>query len=304
MGLQDSVAANEALAKAISQAITPDEVRELMVRARENSGFVTPSDGGQPRDPNTRQFVSATEPKTFEKTVHLAGKDMTFHGSSEIEVERMIAAAAEVALAVRGDSDAETAEERAERERMERHAGANQAELEMQFRNGQITAAEYLDKSGAVDDVLAARGISTDKLFEQSWADATQEFLNSEVGADWPGGERNKTLVGNILAQLGLVNSTDKVAALQQAYDYMKQNDLLFPNEETSEHKLNQVLEATKRNLDNGHISPQQVLEAWKQGVEQLGLAPDDVFMRANSSTGSGRSDTETNRGSGMFGTR
>ena len=61
---------------------------------------------------------------------------------------------------------------------------------------------EYLQESGAIDEYLENAGVPLEELknavedkhteqFTQSWASATEEFLHSPAGADWPGGAKN-----------------------------------------------------------------------------------------------------------------
>jgi hypothetical protein len=100
-----------------------------------------------------------------------------------------------------------------------------------------------LERSGAVKEYLENQGIPIDDLreavqeksstrFEQSWADATQEFLNGPYGADWPGGDQNLEIIGLKLQQLGLTDAEDKVGALAKAYADMKSNSQVQENPE------------------------------------------------------------------------
>ena len=103
---------------------------------------------------------------------------------------------------------------------------AEKAELELKFKRGEVSSDEYLAQSGAVKNYLEAQGVPLDELrdrlqedrhreYEGSWATATTEFLQS--GNDWPGGERNKQILGMKIQELGLLNAEDKTAALNQA---------------------------------------------------------------------------------------
>ena len=118
---------------------------------------------------------------------------------------------------------------------------SNSAELELQWKRGTITGAEYLERSGAIEAHLAAQGIDVEVLkeqsaekaaaaiYQQSWADATQNFLRPPAGADWPGGEANKERLGKIIEQLGQGNpdieKENKVEVLANAWSIMKRND-------------------------------------------------------------------------------
>lgn len=98
---------------------------------------------------------------------------------------------------------------------------------------GQFTAAEQA-AADATRAALAMSGIDVDALpqtsdrqFTQGWQEATEEFLHSEAGRLWPGGDRNRDTLARILQANNLTDSEDKVAALAQAYEFAKANDLL-----------------------------------------------------------------------------
>jgi hypothetical protein len=69
---------------------------------------------------------------------------------------------------------------------------------------------------------------------EQSWDQAVQEFLHSPAGSDWPGGDKNRDMMGQELQALNLVDAKDKVAALAQAYASMKSKGIVVPYEPPS----------------------------------------------------------------------
>jgi hypothetical protein len=113
------------------------------------------------------------------------------------------------------------------------------ATLLLQFQLGQIDAQTYLEQSGELADYFVKQGVPLNEIkavvegeksraFVASWSDASTAFLNSPMGADWPGGERNKNLLGMTIGNLGLIDAEDKIAALEQAYDYLKANGMLF----------------------------------------------------------------------------
>lgn len=112
------------------------------------------------------------------------------------------------------------------------------AELELRWKRGEITGAEYLEKSGAMDQYLAARGIDVaahqaqlqdGQKYEQSWADAAKAWLGQHP--DWEGGEVRKAEVAKRIQALGLddspsVDSINRaVAALYIEAEMNKEND-------------------------------------------------------------------------------
>jgi len=120
---------------------------------------------------------------------------------------------------------------------------AARAELELAFKRGDVSAADYLQRSGAVAEYLEKQGIPLEDLqasvaekqgqkFEQSWADATEEFKARHP--EWIGGDRNRNIIGKIIAENNLVDAEDKVAALELAYSHARENDLLVENPDTA----------------------------------------------------------------------
>jgi len=249
-----TAAEQTAFNKRIAEANTREELDAILAETREAA-------------------VTPVQPTTFTRTETIGGKPLTFSAASELELERAVASAYKAAeLAPATPAPAEPEPYQAEREALA--AQLRQADLELKFKRNEITTQEYLEQSGAVKNYLEKEGIPLDDLratveekshqrFEQSWADATTEFLHSEASAGWPGGERNKTLLGNKLNELGLLDAEDKVAAMQQAYEALKADDLIEP--------------ARPRGADGRYtsaaapaafdrFSPQEILEAYKNG--------------------------------------
>jgi|SRR5271156_329575 hypothetical protein len=140
----------------------------------------------------------------------------------------------------------------AEQRQKEELAVAERAELDLQFKRGQIDTATYLEKTGAIAEALEKTlGVPLNQIvdsfqehagksFEQSWAEASNKFKQSPEGRTWPGGEANKLKLGEVMTTTEvegvlLADLPDKVQALRLAYDYMKDNDLLVENTETKQ---------------------------------------------------------------------
>ena len=191
--------------------------------------------------------AAATAESKFERIETIGGREFTFEAASDAELDHMILNAYKVAYAVQSTEPAEatpaamTVDPAAAAQAAADQLAAK-TRLEMQFKAGEITTAEYLEQSGAVDEYLASKGLPLDALRSaveqtqstqetQSWAEATELFRNGPAGSDWPGGDKNLKLIGRELAALGLVDATDKVAALAQAYQSMKDNGIVFPYE-------------------------------------------------------------------------
>jgi len=180
----------------------------------------------------------------FSRTEKIGGKEFTFEADSELELERMYSNALKVAYAVQTPEArvVETVVDPAIAQKAAEDEAVAKVELELKFKRGEISAADYIEQSGAMRDYLAKQGVPLDALRsavarnqdaaeEQSWEQATTVFLNSPAGADWPGGQKNLALMGTTLLALGLDNAKDKVAAYAQAYEQMKATNMIFPGE-------------------------------------------------------------------------
>src|ERR1019366_7379745 len=129
---------------------------------------------------------------------------------------------------------------------------------------GRITMDEYLEKSNAVGDYLAAHGLDTDTLkeiastkqadkFQKGWEQATEAF-KAGPGADWLGGNENLATVSRLPEENGLTDSADKVQALCDVWAYMKENNLVADTPEMKAAAQNERLANAK--------SPEEIKEA------------------------------------------
>jgi hypothetical protein len=264
----------------INRATTFEELQMLLHNAVERSPL------GITRDVVTGQFVkrepadqdAATKaaaaaktaadeaPRTFEKKgVIIRGKSFDFSAPSELELARQIASANEVAAALASDAAVTARSARHAASRTPEEIAIARSEAEIALRQGSISTAEFLERTGAFDEYLESKGIDIAQLSQdqmnKSWADATETFLQS---SDWPGGEKNMFLIRDKLAALGLVDATDKVAALRRAYRELKEAGTLFDGDHTPEE-----LEKLTANM-----SPVEIIQAWKQ--TQTGVANGD----------------------------
>jgi hypothetical protein len=263
---------DKALDADLNKATTFDEIRDLLHNALERSPEV-----GFTRDPATGQFVrrdplapaeqdasakAAAAPRVFEKKgVVIAGKSFDFSAPSELELARQIASANEVAAALASDESVTPRSARAAAARNAEQDVLDKVDADMAFRRGEISTVEYLERTHAIEDALAARGVDVSKLsadqFEQGWADATTTFLQG-AGASWPGGTKNRALLGDKLAAMGLTEAADKVAALAAAYEALKRAGTLFDGDFSQA----QVEAMTDK------ATPQEILQAWKESVQ------------------------------------
>jgi len=105
--------------------------------------------------------------------------------------------------------------------------------------------------------------------YELSWADATTTFLQS--GSDWPGGEKNKHILGLKIQELGLMDAEDKTAAIAAAYASMKSDGLVFSNDGSTEGAARRSTRQAAPDLDRA--TPQELLESWKSAQPSIEAA-------------------------------
>jgi hypothetical protein len=274
--------ADKVLNDRIAAAKTPDELRSILAEAVEDAHIAH-------RDPLTGQFVrseqaapvaaaaaAAAEPKVFEKKgVVIAGTSFDFKAGSAAELDRQIADANRIAKAFAESHPVTTSRaaiaRNAEQEAMDR------VDADLALRRGEISPAEYLERTHAIEDYLAAQGVDVAQIsseqLEQSWAQASEVFRNSPAGADWPGGTKNQELIGLEITAMDAINAQDKVAALGAAYARLKSKGMLFESDHTPEEM--------KALTDK--MSPVEILESWKaaQNVQHGdATAANEEFIR------------------------
>jgi hypothetical protein len=245
---------NDELKNSINAAVNSTDIREIVIAEAQRQGLTPEAAAQQVAADAAKTAADAaaavvSEPTVYTRTEIIGGQSFTFDAGSELELERAVNNAYKVAYSLQTQEPAaivehvpDAAQLAAEKAAAEQLVAAK-AELELQFKRGDINARQYLEQSGAIGEYLAEQGVPLNELknavqeqrgrgFEQSWADATQDFLNSPAGHDWPGGERNKEILGMTIAGLGLVDAEDKLAAMSQAYASMKAANTVFPHEE------------------------------------------------------------------------
>jgi len=278
--------ADASLERDLQKAATPEEIRELLERA------VSRSNLGVRRDEQTGRFVSAPtaenppaeeQAHVFSKKITINGNEVTVEAASELELERQVGQAYKTAAELRPAEPVTPPSERRKSSVEIAQELLDREDLDRQFHTGLMTTEEYLERTHAVDNYLAAKGLDVDELvgrqLAQSWSEATDAFLQGP-GADWPGGAANLKIIGLKIQELGLMEAPDKVAALTQAYKAMKDEGIVFQTEPSEE----QILAATEG------LTPQQILEQWKNAQGSDPDRANQEFMRSFSSTGSSSS--------------
>jgi len=248
---------NDEINKAVRDALDPADIRAAIIAEAEKQGLASAEAVAAQAaadkvaaDAAAAEAAHAAEIKEYTRTEVIGGQEFNFSASTEIELERMVNNAYRVAYAVQKPEAPATVVDpaiaAAAAQKETEAQAAHKAELELKFRSGDITAAEYIEQSGALvtamNSYLESQGVSLDAIKKtvakteetaesQSWADAVETFKNSPAGMDWPGGEKNLDIIGTKVIALGLESSEDKVAALAQAYAEMKRTGTIFSRE-------------------------------------------------------------------------
>lgn len=222
-----------------------DEIKKYMSSMAETQGLVR----SDLYDPNVKIPVApGSAPLAYAKILTINGQKFTLEAPTEAELlhkENELLRQTFEGKTPTGDAPARDeatgrfvtaktpAEQGAEDER--------KAGLLLQFQMGQISATQYIEESGAVGEYLEKQGVPLEDLktalLERqdakavaSWQSATDEFLNSPEGADWPGGP-NLKVIGKLLADNGLEDSPS-AETLAACWKHMKENGLALSNPE------------------------------------------------------------------------
>jgi hypothetical protein len=180
-----------------------------------------------------------TAPRGFARAVTIDGTKHVVEGATEIELEKA------VGVLYRAATTQQTEQPRNDLGRfVSAEDAAATADLELAFKRGDISASEYLQRSGAVADYLAKQGVPLEDLQEavaeqqgarlnSSWQEATETFLKSSAGSDWPGGQQNLEIAGRLIQENGLVDQPS-AEALAAVWAAMKENGLAVENPDTA----------------------------------------------------------------------
>ena len=249
------ITVNKEIADAIQNATTTDGIKSLLASEAEKQGAaaaqlaVDQAAAEQARldqvaaDAAAAQAAAAAEAaRSFKRTENIGGKNFEFDGASEAEVDRLVLNAYKMAYTLREERPAvaEVVPDAAAVAAAAEAEAAAKADLEKKFRLGEVSAKDYIEQSGAINQYLESQGLSVAALRDavnanigaqtaQSWSQAGETFRNSSAGADWPGGTRNQEILAMKLSELGLLEAPDKVAAIAQAYAALKQKNTYFP---------------------------------------------------------------------------
>jgi hypothetical protein len=215
---------NKTLEEKIAAATSQAEIETLMHEAALAQHLVAPDLFDE-----TVLHPTNVAPQILEKTISVNGQTHTIRGASEGELAHNEAALFRNLFAHKPDAAEPPRDERgrfvpAEPEPQSADEVARNAELELAFKRGDITAAQYIEKSGVVDAAIERREnakISGDTLL---WKSATDSFLQSESAANYPGGEEYLRRMYDCLLENGWENNPS-AETLQAAWQILQQED-------------------------------------------------------------------------------
>jgi hypothetical protein len=182
-------------------------------------------------------LAGAPRPQKFARAVIIDGHKHIVEADSGLALEKSVGDLYRSAMQPAATTQQTTEQPRNERGQfVSAENVATKIELELAFKRGDITASDYIQRSGAVAEYLEKSGVPledlkasvADKQYERSWAEATQEFL-AGPGNDWPGGSRNLEIAGLLIKENGLTGKPS-VETLSKVWAFMKENNLAVKN--------------------------------------------------------------------------
>jgi hypothetical protein len=218
------------LEQEIADAKSTSEITAALHRAALSQGIVEKDpfdkDG---TDWSTMHVIERPQPRAFATVVTIDGVKHVLEAGTEQE---LLAKETELYRAALAAPAATT-----EQPRNSAGQFVSQAEIDAEAaRVAELASVNPMHRIEAelVERALANQGISIATLrevegmkFQNSWAEATAEFLRT-AGADWPGGE-NMDVAAQLIAENGL---EDKPSAetLAAVWNHMKDNNLTVEN--------------------------------------------------------------------------
>jgi hypothetical protein len=256
--MESPIKVNRALEEQISKATTQEEISALCLEAAAKQNLLT-------RVGNDYAMVET--PQVFGAVVTVNGQKFNVQGATQEEADAKAAEVVRNAVAQPAQTHYSTM------------SAEDKQNLDLAFKRGDISADEYIEKSKLIETFMASRGVNVNDIREaihgsaadtrvhDEWAAATERFLASPAGADWPSGEKNKSLLLTRMVALNLIDSPDKCDAIRIAYEDLKRTGVLFDGPED-----NAPL--------SSNASPAEILQAWRDAVKLSGGNENDEFER------------------------
>jgi hypothetical protein len=249
-----SIRTTKTLEEQINTCQSQAEVQELLRQAAIDQNLVHRDWDPTILTPNE----PGTDPKAYARAIVIDGTKHIVSGATEIELEKAVGDLYHAQLQPATTTTEQPARDASTvRFTSSAEPGVSEeqkAALSLQLQLGQIDVAAYLEQSGAIDSYLEKAGVPLDDLksviaekqsqkFEQSWAQATEAFLQG-AGANWPGGQENLAIANRLIVENGLMDqpSAETLAAV---WAHMKQHGLAVESQEQRTHNREAELTQT-----------------------------------------------------------
>ena len=218
------------LEQRIANCTNAEEIKNVMFHASREQGLVE-------QDKLNPTVLHATPlannaPRRFAKYVVVDGEEHLVEGSSpeelqanELQLMRELFSGKPDDSQARGSDGKFVSDKQAQEvERL------RLAELEGQYKRGEITLDDYIVNSGAVERAVQQREQS-DTIERQSWEEATAQFIENHP--NWQGGDKNRETLSQIIIENRWVNR-DPLEALEAAYRIAAERGRLVDNPEVA----------------------------------------------------------------------
>ncbi len=224
-GPQDSaIKMSRDLETRIASAASAEEIGGIMRDAAKNQGLVR-------EDLFNPDVLHPTNeaPQILEKTVSVNGVSHVLRGASDAEIAHNEAALFRNLFANKTAASEPPRDERgrflpAPEPEQSADEVAREVALEFQFRNGSITTAEFIEKSGAIEKYEQRRENQKLSANTLSWTQATDEFIHSEAARNYPGGEDYLRRMCDVLLENGW-EDFPTAATLASAWQILQRED-------------------------------------------------------------------------------
>jgi hypothetical protein len=232
-GPNDSrIKVTKSLEDEIHEATNVEQLKEILKAEALRTNLIV-------QDTMNRSVVHEVEPGTphrFAKTIDVGGIKKTFEADSELDLEREVNEFFKETFS-QPATEAQTEQPRNERGQFTAdQAKSNEAdairkaELELAFKRGDLSASDYLEKSGAIDAFMTERGIDLQSLqevsltsLERAWSNATAEFRSAHPEWDDFASGDSLRKIGETLVGMGCAEKIEYASAenLEIAYKHL-----------------------------------------------------------------------------------
>jgi hypothetical protein len=215
---------------AIANAASAEEIKKLMTeKALATLPRVIHRDYYDPSVivVDEKELAKVVPQQRLAKTITVNGNSYTVEGSTELELAQSESRlfkellSPEATQRTEQSRDSQTGRYVPAEPAQTPEEIARVAELRMAMVRGDLSPEEFLVQSGSYERYSQRR--ENEKVFT-GWKSATDEFLHSTEGADWPGGQDMLNRMGEKLLSLGY-DGNPSAESLVRAWEIIKAED-------------------------------------------------------------------------------